>query len=125
MELNAINLTLSETYNGVELFNKISRKASLSGFTVDSVALQGVTGVKVWCSKLTRTAGVSVEVLQEGQERVRGDTVDGHHSAPGLRVLPAEHGRHDVAACYQHCPVSWQHTPWMAGTRISRSKFRE
>lgn len=64
------------------------------------------------CSELTRTAGVSVEVLQEGQEGVRGDAVDGHHSTPGLGVLPAEHGRHDVAASHQHGPVGRQHTPW-------------
>lgn len=38
--------------------------------------------------------------------------MDGHHSAPGLRVLPAEHGRHDVTARYQHGPVSWQNAAW-------------
>lgn len=39
--------------------------------------------------------------------------MDGHHSAPGLRVLPAEHGRHDVTAGYQDRPVSWQDAPWV------------
>lgn len=44
--------------------------------------------------------------------------MDGHHSAPGLCVLPAEHGRHDVTACDQHRPVGRQHAPWMAQARI-------
>lgn len=70
------------------------------------------------CSELTRTAGVSVEVLQEGQESVRGDTVDRHHSTPGLSVLPAEHGRHDITASHQHRPVGRQHAPWEEGQNV-------
>ncbi|KAK6319589.1 hypothetical protein J4Q44_G00108000 [Coregonus suidteri] len=56
----------------------------------------------------TGTAGVCVEILQEGEEGVRGDSVDGHHPTPCLRVLPAEHGRHDIAASHQDRPVSWK-----------------
>lgn len=43
--------------------------------------------------------------------------MDGNHSAPGLCVLPTEHGRHDVTACHQHRPVSRQYASWMARTK--------
>lgn len=73
--------------------------------------LDWISSCQTVCSELTRTAGVSVEILQEGQEGVRGDTVNGHHSTAGLSVLPAKHGRHDVTASHQHGPVGRQHAP--------------
>lgn len=52
--------------------------------------------------------------------------MDGHHSAPGLRVLPAEHGRHDVTAGYQDRPVSRQDAPWVEHTpRLCGIALRE
>lgn len=85
------------------------RESTIKGPT--SGPLKWILSGQTVCSELTRTAGVSVEVLQEGQEGVRGDSVDGYHSTPGLSVLPAEHGRHYVTASHQHGPVGRQHAP--------------
>lgn len=78
-------------------------------------------GARLWivCGELTRTAGVGVEVLQEGQEGVRGDAVDGNHSAPSLCVLSTEHGRHHVTAGHQHRPVGGQYTSCITHTKTN------
>lgn len=87
--------THNHTYSPIDLLQPINWTLFL--FTmIDQWLYCILWWSRVVCSKLTRTAGVSVEVLQEGQEGVWGDTMDGHHSTAGLCILPTEHGSHDV-----------------------------